>query len=205
MTSSPLVYVVDDDPDTCQSLKALFKTVGIDALTYQSADEFLTRAGSANGRPSCMLLDVRMPGLGGLGLLELLRKERRHLPVLMVTGHGDINLAVQSMKLGAEDFIEKPYQPQQLLDSVQEVLRRYRKNGGLDVSNAEVAARWESLTPREREVFDLVVQGLPNKAVAYDLGISIRTVETHRARIMEKMKARTLAALVLMSVTLQAA
>lgn len=205
MTSSPLVYVVDDDPDTCQSLKALFKTVGIDALTYQSADEFLTRAGSANGRPSCMLLDVRMPGLGGLGLLELLRKERRHLPVLMVTGHGDINLAVQSMKLGAEDFIEKPYQPQQLLDSVQEVLRRYRKNGGLDISNAEVAARWESLTPREREVFDLVVQGLPNKAVAYDLGISIRTVETHRARIMEKMKARTLAALVLMSVTLQAA
>ena len=205
MTSSPLVYVVDDDPDTCQSLKALFKTVGIDALTYQSADEFLTRAGSANGRPACMLLDVRMPGLGGLGLLELLRKERRHLPVLMVTGHGDINLAVQSMKLGAEDFIEKPYQPQQLLDSVQEVLRRYRKNGGLDISNAEVAARWESLTPREREVFDLVVQGLPNKAVAYDLGISIRTVETHRARIMEKMKARTLAALVLMSVTLQAA
>lgn len=205
MTQAPLVHVVDDNPEIRESLTLLLNSVAIDVATYASADEFLARFRAQPNRSACLLLDVRMPGMGGMALLERLRDSSPSLPTIIVTGHGDIDMAVRAMKLGARDFITKPFGSQDLLDRVQDALRRGREPAESGVSLEEAAARWETLTGREREICELIVSGVANKAIAIDLDISVRTVESHRARIMEKLQARTLVDLVLLSVARKAA
>ena len=203
MSGAPLVHVVDDDPDIRISLQLLLSSVAIDAITYASADEFLLRFREMPGRPAVLLLDVRLPGLSGMALLERLRAERSPLPVIMLTGHGDIDMAVRAMKAGATDFLTKPFSSQILLDRIQDLLRRSSELTAPVGGRDEAAARFATLTAREREIFDHIVSGDSNKAVARKLGISIRTVESHRASIMEKMQAKTLVDLVLASVHLK--
>jgi FixJ family two-component response regulator len=206
-TQPMVVYLVDDDADVRASLRMLLESVGIQVQSYPDADRFLKDyQGDQSGQPSCLLLDVRMPGLSGMALLEKLHQESVHLPVIILTGHGDIPMSVQAMKLGAVDFLTKPLNPQKLLDLVQSVLRDHRLQGaepssGIDPRDAMI--RWENLTPREREIFKYIVKGLANKTIAIELGISTRTVETHRAHIMEKMRARTLVDLVMLGLAIQ--
>ncbi len=202
MTQTPLVHVVDDSAELRTALQLLLKSVAIDVRTYAAADEILSLPGGLPNRPSCVLLDVRMPGMSGIALLERLRQQYPGLPIVIMTGHGDIDMAVRAMKLGAVDFVTKPFSSQALLDLIQDVLRRKAEPRESPVS---AAARWATLTAREREIFERIVSGDSNKAIAYDLGISIRTVESHRARIMEKMNAKTLVDLVLLSVSLRSA
>jgi two-component system response regulator FixJ len=206
MSETPVVYIVDDDPDIRKSLSLLLKSVSIEARSYASCDQFLEEIPENLSHPSCLLLDVRMPGMSGMTLLERLRDQDMSLPIIMLTGHGDIEMAVRAMKLGAADFLTKPFSGQALLDRVQEVLRRGQQQvASISVSVEEAQARWDALTPREKEIFDRICSGSSNKVIAADFGISIRTVESHRARIMEKMKVRTLVELVLLSVKLKAA
>jgi two-component system, LuxR family, response regulator FixJ len=205
MNDAPLVYVVDDDADVRDSLRMLLDSVNIAVRTFDTADRFLEGYRPQPQSPACLLLDVRMPGMSGMTLLKQLRALDPSLPVVVLTGHGDVPMAVQAMKMGAVDFISKPFNHQTLLDLVQDVLRR-RRNPASRVTGAEEAVgRWRSLSPRERDVFERIVAGDSNKVIALDLGISIRTVEAHRARVMEKMKARTLVELVLLSVQLKGA
>lgn len=204
MTPKPLVYVVDDDADVRDSLHLLLESVGIEVEAFGSADAFLERGDMEQDRACCLLLDVRMPGMGGISLLEHLRRHKALLPTVVITGHGDIPMAVRAMKLGAVDFISKPYNHQVLLDLVQETLSRTPAKAVVErVSEEELIERWRNLTEREQEVFWNVVRGAANKVIAVDLGISIRTVEAHRARIMKKMQVRKLADLVLQSVRLE--
>jgi FixJ family two-component response regulator len=205
LTQPPLVHVVDDSAELRDALQLLLKSVSIDVRTYASADEILSLPEGLPDRPSCMLLDVRMPGMSGMALLERLRQQYPGLPIVIMTGHGDIDMAVRAMKLGAVDFVTKPFSSQALLDLVQDVLRHSAEPRENPVSPADANARWAVLTAREREIFDRIVSGDSNKVIAYDLGISIRTVESHRARIMEKMNAKTLVDLVLISVSLRSA
>lgn len=205
MRNKPLVHVVDDSPEMRDSLQLLLKSVAIDAVTYGSADEFLLRFEETPNRPTVVLLDVRMPGMSGMALLERLRTERPSLPVILITGHGDIDMAVRAMKLGAMDFVTKPFGAQLLLDRIQEVVRQTPGAAAPEVGEKEAAARLATLTTREREIFDRLVCGTSNKVIALDFGISIRTVESHRANIMEKMKARTLVDLVMVSISLKGA
>jgi FixJ family two-component response regulator len=178
------------------SLSLLLESVGLTARTYASVDSFLEAFDSLNGTPACLLLDVRMPGTSGMTLLEQLHENGARLPTILITGHGDIDMAVRAMKLGAVDFITKPFNGQRLLDLVQDVLRDWENSPPFVTDAKEAQSRLDSLTQREREVFDLLVEGGSNKAVASDLGISIRTVESHRAHIMEKLGARTVVDLV---------
>lgn len=201
----PLVHVVDDNAEMRASLQLLLKSVALDAQTYASADEFLLRFSPTADRPAVLLLDVRMPGMSGMALLERLRAQHPSLPVIMITGHGDIDMAVRAMKLGAMDFITKPFSTQALLDRVQEMVRRDPDMGAVRIEAEEAAARLATLTPREREIFDRIVRGVSNKVIALDFGISIRTVESHRANIMTKLEAKTLVDLVLISVCLKTA
>jgi len=201
----PLVHVVDDNAEMRASLQLLLKSVALDAQTYASADEFLLRFSPTADRPAVLLLDVRMPGMSGMALLERLRAQHPSLPVIMITGHGDIDMAVRAMKLGAMDFITKPFSTQALLDRVQEMVRRDPDMGAVRIEAEEAAARLATLTPREREIFDRIVRGVSNKVIALDFGISIRTVESHRGNIMTKLEAKTLVDLVLISVCLKTA
>lgn len=203
MNAMPLVHVIDDNADVRSSLELLLKSVAIDAQTYATADEFLHELGQAPNRPGVLLLDVRMPGMSGMTLLERLRSEHPSLRVVMMTGHGDIDMAVRAMKLGAIDFISKPFSSQDLLDRIQDVVRQTLDTGVPDISASVAAARLATLTAREREIFDRIVAGDANKVIAIDLGVSVRTVESHRASIMEKMKAKTLVDLVLASVSVR--
>jgi two-component system response regulator FixJ len=203
VNAMPLVHVIDDNADVRSSLELLLKSVAIDAQAYATADEFLHELGQAPNRPGVLLLDVRMPGMSGMTLLERLRSEHPSLRVVMMTGHGDIDMAVRAMKLGAIDFISKPFSSQDLLDRIQDVVRQSLDTGVPDVSASVAAARLATLTAREREIFDRIVAGDPNKVIAIDLGLSVRTVESHRASIMEKMKAKTLVDLVLASVSVR--
>jgi len=204
VSATPLVYVVDDDEDVRDSLRMLLESVGVEVSTFPSADAFLEQVDSVRGRPCCLLLDVRMPGMSGMALLERLERSRLQLPTIIITGHGDIPMAVRAMKLGALDFLSKPFNHQELLDLVQEALRRPSAPAPPDLlAEEDLAERWQSLTAREQEIFWAIVGGAANKVIAYDLGISIRTVEAHRARIMKKMRVRKLADLVLLSVQLQ--
>lgn len=192
----PLVHVVDDEPAIRESLGMLLRSVGLKSRAYAGAHEFL-----AAWRPDgteCLVCDVRMPGMSGLELQEALNARHLRLPVVLITGHGDVAMAVRAMKAGASDFIEKPFNDQVLLDAVNRALARARDGQGS--GRAEIEARLESLTPREREVMLLVAEGRPNKVVATRLGLSTRTVEVHRAKLMEKMQARSLADLVRMAI-----
>lgn len=193
----PTVFVVDDDEDVRNALQWLIESVDLTVATYPSAEAFLTAY--APGEPGCLVLDVRMPGMGGLGLLEHMRAAGMELPTIILTGHGDVPIAVRAMKSGAIDFIEKPFTDQDLLDQIQRALSEDAKRRRQRLKRAQVLSRAETLTPREREVLRRVVQGQANKVISAELGISERTVETHRKKIMDKMQARSLADLIQMT------
>ena len=195
----PTVFIVDDDPAIRFAMQALMDSVNIEHEIYASGDEFLESVD--DHRAGCLVLDIRMPGLGGLELQEELIKRDSTLPIIFITGHGDVPMAVDAMQKGAVDFIQKPFRDQDLLDRIREALKTDAERREEQQKHAEVAERLDRLTNREREVFDLVVTGKPNKVIAYELGVSQRTVEIHRARVMEKMQARSLADLVKMHMT----
>ena len=196
---APTVFIVDDDAAIRIAMQALMESVDIRHEIFGSADEFLEKVSVQ--RPGCLVLDIRMPGLGGLELQEELIKRESTLPIIFITGHGDVPMAVEAMQKGAVDFIQKPFRDQELLDRIREALTTDEERREAQQQQAEVSARLERLTNREREVFELVVTGKPNKVIAYELGVSQRTVEIHRARVMEKMQARSLADLVKMHMT----
>ncbi len=195
----PTVFIVDDDAAIRFAMQALMDSVDIEHEIFESGDEFLERVD--DHRAGCLVLDIRMPGLGGPELQEELLKRGSTLPIIFITGHGDVPMAVEAMQKGAVDFIQKPFRDQDLLDRIREALKTDQERREERQKHAEVAERLARLTNREREVFDLVVTGKPNKVIAYELGVSQRTVEIHRARVMEKMQARSLADLVKMHMT----
>ncbi|HUD51374.1 response regulator FixJ [Parvibaculum sp.] len=199
MSDQGPVFIVDDDADVRDSLRALLESAGFEVEDYDSAMGFL--GGMSSGRGSCLVADIRMPDMDGLTLQEELVKRQADLPVIIVTGHGDVPLAVRAMKAGAIDFIEKPYDDELLLSSVRRA-REQSLNRQAKSSNAkEAETRVASLTAREREVLEHLVAGQPNKVIAHELGISPRTVEIHRAHLMEKMQARSLSDLVRLALT----
>ena len=198
-TQKPTVFIVDDDAAIRFAMQALMDSVNLDHEIFSSADEFLDKV--IEQRPGCLVLDIRMPGLGGLELQEELIKRGNTLPIIFITGHGDVPMAVEAMQKGAVDFIQKPFRDQELLDRIREALATDEERREEQQQHAQVTERLNRLTNREREVFDLVVTGKPNKVIAYELGVSQRTVEIHRARVMEKMQARSLADLVKMHMT----
>jgi two-component system response regulator FixJ len=199
MSERPLVHVVDDNEEIRRSLAALLRSVAIETKTHADADA-LIEAMNASPKPGdAIVLDVRLPGISGISLLERLRRDHPGIPVIMITGYGDVDMAVHTMKLGAVDFITKPFSGQVLLERLQTVLRRSRATA-VGISTSEALQRLASLSARERQVFDRIVAGDANRAIAETLGISVRTVESHRAKVMEKTGARTLVELVLLSV-----
>jgi RNA polymerase sigma factor (sigma-70 family) len=190
------VFIVDDDQAIRHAMEFLMRSVGLKYEIFHSADDFLTSF--SDEKPGCLVLDIRMPGLGGLELQEKLIEMGSALPIIFITGHGDVPMAVEAMQKGAVDFIQKPFRDQDLLDRIGEALKTDQERRSKRQEHAEVQTRIDKLTKREREVLDLVVTGKPNKVIAYELGVSQRTVEIHRARVMEKMQARSLADLVRM-------
>ncbi len=198
--SNPTVYIVDDDAAVRDGLKALLTVSGYTLATFDSAESFL--AAIDRKATGCAVLDIRMPGMSGLDLQRELKKRSIALPVIIITGHGDVPLAVAALKAGAVDFIEKPFDSDALIDSIEEALRRGAATLASPFDRDTVAARVAQLTTREREVMDLVVAGHPNKVVADRLGIAVRTVEIHRARVMEKTEARNLSELIRMAILL---
>ncbi|MCG6860730.1 MAG: response regulator transcription factor [Chromatiaceae bacterium] len=197
MNSEPTVFVVDDDQAMRNSLKWLIESIGMQVRTFGSADEFLSSY--YPGRSGCLLLDVRMPGMSGLELQAHLAREDSRLPVIIITGHGDVGMAVKAMKSGAVDFIEKPFHDEDLLTSIRNALEFDGKRRALRLQRAEITARMAELTPREHEVMDMVTDGQANREIAAALGVSAKTVEAHRARVMDKMRASSLAELVRMA------
>jgi two-component system, LuxR family, response regulator FixJ len=191
---APLIIVVDDDAAARSSLRLLLKSLGLTAVAYDSAASFL--AGYDPEQPGCLLLDIRMPGMSGLELQEQLNLRGTISPIIFITGHGDVAMAVEAMQHGAFDFLQKPFRDQDLLDRVQKALARDRSIRDQLRSQEGIKHRLDSLTPREHDVLGLVAEGAPNKIIAHKLGISQRTVEIHRARVMEKMSADSLAQLV---------
>jgi len=196
MTAEPVVFVVDDDKAIRQSLKWLIESVGLKVETYATADEFMNSY--YPGRAGCLLLDVRMPGMSGLELQEHFARNHIHIPIIIITGHGDVPMAVRAMKAGAIDFIEKPFNDELLLESIRGALAMDHKQREIQSQRASIATRLAHLTPREHEVMDMVTEGRSNKEIAQELGVSAKTVEAHRARVMEKMEAGSLAELVRM-------
>jgi two-component system response regulator FixJ len=194
MAQDGTVFVVDDDPAIRDSLAMLLASSGYQAKSYASAAAFL--ASETPDAVGCMVVDVQMPGMNGLALQQELAARRFRLPVIVMTGHGDIPIAVQAMKAGAVDFLEKPFDDGVLLDGVRRALERVSSAQDQTLAAKETRRRQEQLTDREREVMDLIVAGKANKVIAYELSISPRTVEIHRSRVMEKMAATNLADLV---------
>ena len=195
------VFVVDDDDAVRTSLRLLLKSVGLPVETFASAQEFLD--GAEGDRAGCLVLDIRMPGMSGLELQQRLNETHSIVPIVFITGHGDVPMAVEAMQHGAVDFIQKPFRDQDLIDRINQALEKDRDNrAGLRERDA-ISRRMQQLTPREREVLGLVTQGKANKVIAGDLDVSQRTVEIHRARVMEKMGASSLAHLVRMVIEAQ--
>jgi Response regulator len=197
MPLEPTVFIVDDDEDVRNAIKWLIESVGLKVETFASAEQFLN-AYNENCY-GCVVLDVRMPGMGGLGLLEHLTSRGLHPPIIMLTAHGDVPIAVRALRAGALNFIEKPFTDQQLLDCIQEALEKEVDIFKQTIEHSAVASRLALLTPRENEVLARVISGQANKVIAAELGISDKTVEVHRKHIMEKMQARSLAELVRMT------
>jgi two-component system response regulator FixJ len=185
-----LVHLVDDDEAIRRSVGFMLKTSGFHVRAYESGVELLK--GAANLEPGCILLDIRMPGMDGLEVQSALRDKGVTLPVIIMTGHGDVTLAVQAMKAGAVDFIEKPFEKAVLLSAIDHGVERLMKSAADQGRADEASVRLQALTPREREVLDGLAKGLPNKTIAYDLGISPRTVEIHRANLMTKLDVKSL-------------
>ena len=197
--ASAVVHLIDDDEAVRQSLAFLLATSGLAVRVYASAVTFLDALGSL--QPGCIVSDVRMPGVDGLALQRRLRELGVNLPVILITGHGDVPLAVEAMKAGVVDFIEKPFDDDLLLGSIRVALDQYGKTGLREIEAAQIKDRLQSLSVREREVLDGLVAGHPNKTIAYDLNLSPRTVEVHRANVMTKMQASSLSELVRMAMT----
>ena len=198
MADDPIVHVIDDDSAVRESLAFLLEAADISVKTYDSATSFLDALpGVTDG---CIVTDVRMPEISGLELLRRLHERSVQIPVIVITGHGDVPLAVEAMKLGAIDFLEKPFDEEVLLSSVKSAFERRRANEEQEGKVAEVQARLDSLSQRERQVLDGLVAGNPNKTIAFDLGISPRTVEVYRANLMTKMEASSLSDLVRMAI-----
>lgn len=198
---TPLVFIVDDDTSVRQSLEQLIHSVGWQPETFASAQEFLTRPRS--GVPCCLILDVDLPGLNGLQLQERIARDRCEMPIIFITGHGDIPMTVRAMKCGAFEFLTKPFDGEVLLRAISHAIRRSEAVLGRETELQTLREDFGSLTPREREVMTLVVSGLPNKQVGGELGISEITVKAHRGCVMRKMKADSLAALVKMAARLR--
>lgn len=197
MQPEPTVYVVDDDPAVRQSFKWLVGSIGLRVQTFDSAQSFMREYDPAEA--GCLVVDVRMPGMSGIELQEKLASEGITIPIIVVTAYGDVPTAVRAMKRGAVDFIEKPYNDQAMLDRIQLCIERDARMRQTKQTERDVAWRVERLTPREREVFELIVSGRSNKEVARVLEISPKTVEAHRAKVMDKMAVGSLAELVQMS------
>jgi two-component system, LuxR family, response regulator FixJ len=200
MAADAIVHVIDDDEAVRQSIEFLLRTAGVTARTYDSASAFLNALPTID--PGCIITDVRMPGISGIDLLRRLGEMRIKMPVIVITGHGDVPLAVEAMKIGAVDFLEKPFEDELLLGSVRSALSRSQENAERDAERAEVEARLATLTNREREVLEGLVAGKPNKIIAFDLAISPRTVEIYRANVMTKMEAASLSELVRMALVI---
>ena len=194
------IFVVDDDDAMRRALGTLLNTVGHKTALFSLPSEFLSRFKA--DEPGCLILDIRMPEMSGLEVQQQLNRLGAMLPVIFITGHGDVPMAVQAMKEGAYQFIQKPFRDQELLDHINHALQLDHENRKNLARRAEILRRVETLTPRERQVMDLVVEGTANKVMAIDLYLSERTVEIHRAKVMEKMCARSVAHLVKMHMTL---
>jgi two-component system, LuxR family, response regulator FixJ len=197
MQPSSLVHVIDDDEAMRDSLAFLLRSAGMDARTYDSATAFLATLPGVSG--GCIVTDVRMPEISGVDLLRRLRELQVAIPVIVITGHGDVQLAVEAMKIGATDFIEKPFDDDVLLTAIRSALDRSQKNAQQDAERSNLHEKLATLSSREREVLEGLVAGKPNKIIAFDLGISPRTVEIYRANVMTKMNASSLSDLVRMA------
>jgi FixJ family two-component response regulator len=192
------VFIVDDAQAVARSLRWLFETVQLKVETFSSAQSFLD--GYDSSKPGCLVLDVRMPGMSGLDLQERLEAQRIHLPIIFITGHGDVQMAMRAVKAGAFDFIEKPFNDQDLLERIHKAITFDAVQRSHDMHRTQLRALFARLTPREREVLDLVVEGKSNKAIANSFALSAKTIEVHRANMMEKMQARSVADLVKMAI-----
>ena len=192
--TDPMVFIVDDDDSVRRALARLIKSVDLNVETFASAHDFLKR--QPHNGPACLVLDMRMPGLSGLDLQDELVAAGRTLPIIFISGYGSIPISVRAMKAGAVDFIEKPFEDQTLLDGINQSLKKDRQAKLEQAELREIQRRVDSLTPREREVFAQVVSGKLNKHIAFELGTSERTIKAHRARVMKKMQANSLADLI---------
>ena len=189
MSDRPTVFIIDDDPDVRESLSRLVRAAGFAVEAFDSADAFLSVY--VEDRPGCLVTDIRMPGMNGLDLQERMRSEGSSMPTIVLTGYGDVPGAVRALKGGAIDFLQKPYEPDVLLVRIAEALAKDARTREAKEQAAEVETRLSQLTPRERQVMSLVIEGKANKVIAVDLGISERTVELHRGRVMQKLGARS--------------
>jgi two-component system response regulator FixJ len=195
MTANGIVHIVDDDDAVRQSLAFLLSSAGLPVRLYDSAATFL--AGLSTPQDGCLITDVRMPGMSGIDLLKALREKACSMPAIVITGHGDVPLAVEAMKAGAVDFIEKPFEEEAILTAVRRALEQGSDENG---DGIVVAAKLASLSERERQVLEGLVAGHPNKTIAHELGISPRTVEVYRANLMAKMQAKSLSELIRMAI-----
>jgi two-component system, LuxR family, response regulator FixJ len=188
MTSeNPTVFVVDDDPQVCQSLSLMIRSAGMNVETYPSAEAFLDSYRDGSPAPKCLVLDVRLPGLSGLGLQQSLRLDEKNIPIIMVSGCANVPMVVQSMSAGAVDFLEKPFSRRALLTSIQEALDKHAKQQRTTARKADLAGRTAKCTPRQREVLQLLLAGKRSKQIASQLGIGEKTIAKHRALVLEKL------------------